>query len=952
MGHRAMGYLMAMLFALSSPPLLGDDAAPLATAQRLLLTGKHAEAAEHFQKLLGQEPMAAAIGLARCHWGQGELDLALSTLRTAIQNSARLKSAARSKLHSELALRLFERGDAEGAQRSLAAALELHANDLLARWVRLQLLTTSGQLDEAAKAQEWFIDYYAAHQEEMKDPDDFRWLGLAAAENARWKRLADQFSFLANTLYPDALDIEKHYWPAHYETGRLFLEKYNQAEALRSFQAALKINPHAAEVHAAVAELALQNYDLDTAQASLDRALEINPNLVVAHRLLCDLHLANFRLEEATAALEKARQLNPHDEETLGRAAALMIIRQGLPAELAATPLGKLFEEVQARNPRPGLFYLTLADRLNESRRFAAAEQFYRQAMQHMPQLIDPPGQLGLMLMRLGREVEAQKLLDQAFDADPFNVRVSNMLKVLEVLSGYATIETEHFIIRFDRGADDLLAQYVARYLEEHVYPELCQRFGFEPKGKSLFEIFNRAKNTRGHGWFSARMIGLPYIGTVGACAGQVVALASPGDMDQPYNWARVVKHEFVHVLNLQQTNFNTPHWFTEALAVLSEGYPRPQTWNTLLLARSAKGDLFNLDNINLGFIRPQSGDDWNLAYCQAELYAQYMLATYGPDALAKMLTAYADNLSTAEAISRCFGVSQAQFEEGYSRYLKAIVQGIRTGEEIEGEQRFADLQRAAAADPANPDLQAKLAYALLAREEFAQARKAAQKAVELQAKHPLALYVLARVHLVVGETEPAVKLLEQALDSARPHGKVLLLLAALRIRSQDLAGAEKLYELGHKAYPNDSRWPKALAGLYLKTGETEKLSRLLVDLAALDADDLPVRKKLARLALDRKDFLAAENWANQALHVNVLDQETHRMLADALLGQRKWLPAAEELKVAIRLQSTDLEARLALAKALQAANQPDAARHALLELLELKPDHAQARELLEALKP
>ena len=39
-------------------------------------------------------------------------------------------------------------------------------------------------------------------------------------------------------------------------------------------------------------------------------------------------------------------------------------------------------------------------------------------------------------------------------------------------------------------------------------------------------------------------------------------------------------------MITLQQTEFNIPHWYTEALAVESEGFPRPQEWNKLLLER------------------------------------------------------------------------------------------------------------------------------------------------------------------------------------------------------------------------------------------------------------------------------------------------------------------------------------------------------------------------------
>ena len=50
---------------------------------------------------------------------------------------------------------------------------------------------------------------------------------------------ADQFDFLVNDLYPAAIHSEAGYWRAHYEAGRLYLEKHNQADAAREFKAAL-----------------------------------------------------------------------------------------------------------------------------------------------------------------------------------------------------------------------------------------------------------------------------------------------------------------------------------------------------------------------------------------------------------------------------------------------------------------------------------------------------------------------------------------------------------------------------------------------------------------------------------------------------------------------------------------------------------------------------------------
>ena len=199
----------------------------------------------------------------------------------------------------------------------------------------------------------------------------------------------------------------------------------------------------------------------------------------------------------------------------MGRLAAAFAVVDGLPSDLAGMRVGGLIAQATERNPRCGEFFASLGSALDQSRKFPAAARYFHEAIARMPQLVEPYGELGIALMRLGDEAEAKKQLDKAFEIDPFNVRVNNMLKVLEVLDGYAVLETEHFVIKFDRGRDEILAQYAGKYLEEEVYPELCRKFDYRPKEKSLFEIFSRARNTSGHGWFSARMVGLPFVHTV-----------------------------------------------------------------------------------------------------------------------------------------------------------------------------------------------------------------------------------------------------------------------------------------------------------------------------------------------------------------------------------------------------------------------------------------------------
>src|SRR6185436_20070842 len=98
------------------------------------------------------------------------------------------------------------------------------------------------------------------------------------------------------------------YWPAKLESGRLYLEKYNEADAARDLKAALVMNPQAAETHTALAELAVQNFELESARRLVDRALELRPGYVPALVVSADIHLANFDADGAIAILEEAQK--------------------------------------------------------------------------------------------------------------------------------------------------------------------------------------------------------------------------------------------------------------------------------------------------------------------------------------------------------------------------------------------------------------------------------------------------------------------------------------------------------------------------------------------------------------------------------------------------------------------------------------------------------------------
>ncbi len=938
--------LVLLTIPLAQPLLAADPNDRLSAAQTLLLTGRYAKAAMAFQAELAQANHAvpAAVGLARCHRAQGQGGAAMAVLAKTFH--AHPDAAA---LPAELARLALEQGDYPLAEKHVAQSLAIDEAQVLARLVQADLLTAHGELEEADKAYAWLVDRYN-QRVNVSNPDTLRWIGQAAACYARWNRLHDQFSLLVNELYPSALRLDKNYWPAHLEAGLLYLEKFNQAEAERSLQAALAINPRSPDVNAALARLAIQNYRLDDARRYLRQALLVHPTHRQSRMMQADIHIANFQPEQAATVLEAVRQDHVRDEQALGRLAAAYGILDGLSDEGRSPRMDQLLVDAERHNPHCGQVYFAAAGTLDKARRFPTAALMLERAIERMPQLVGPRGQLGLMYMRLGREDDARKVLAESHDIDPFNVRVSNSLKVLEVLETYETLETEHFILRFDGRQDALLARYAARHLEA-IYPELCERLDFTPSEKTLFEIFNRARNTDGHGWFSARMVGLPNIHTIGACAGKMVAITSPSAMKKRFNWAQVLRHEFVHVLNLQQTRFNVPHWFTEALAVLLEDQPRSAAWDAMLARRVPAGQVFDLNSINLGFIRPASSEDWQMAYCQAEIYAQYLVDTYGEASLGKMLTAYRDHCNTAAAIERVCGVDVAKFEQGYQQYLQAIVAKLGPVDSDQRPVRFSQLVRMAAERPDDVDLQARLALAYLERRSTAQAGRLADQVLKRSPRHPVATLVKAKLLISIGEASTAGEKLTACLDREHPNLPVVKLLASLHYRQAEWQETETLYTLGQSHDRGNLAWTRSLAMVYLKTGQTKKLVEALTRLATASSDDLPVRKKLAQLALQAGDYQAAMGWANQALQIDVNDPSIHRMLAMALAATKQFEAAAAEYRVALELRPGDRASRLALVRVLLAAGKQAAARTALEPLATQQPDHPEVVKLQEQLE-
>src|SRR5262245_29023896 len=102
--------LTVLIGTLAAAPPEGET--KLATATKLLQSGKYGEAEEAFEALDADDAVAAALGRARCQESVGQREKAVETLTAA---AAKTPDAA--ALPAELARLALERGAAEAAQQ-------------------------------------------------------------------------------------------------------------------------------------------------------------------------------------------------------------------------------------------------------------------------------------------------------------------------------------------------------------------------------------------------------------------------------------------------------------------------------------------------------------------------------------------------------------------------------------------------------------------------------------------------------------------------------------------------------------------------------------------------------------------------------------------------------------------------------------------------------------------
>jgi tetratricopeptide (TPR) repeat protein len=328
--------------------------------------------------------------------------------------------------------------------------------------------------------------------------------------------------------------------------------------------------------------------------------------------------------------------------------------------------------DIDAIAPHLPTAYFEVAEQLAAMRQYPRSAAMYQVAIDRAPWWTAARNGLGLLYTQSGDEDLARSTLDAAHQLDGFNLATTNYLRLLDELGSFDRKESAHFIVMYDGKRDPVIPDYFTDYLES-IYPLVTGEYHTEPAVKTYIEVFPT------HDAFSVRTTGSPWIGTVGASTGRVIAMVAPrkGENTQgAFNWSQVLRHEFTHTVTLAATDNRISHWMTEGLAVMEEHSPLQWAWVPMLYRAVTKHELFDMDALTWAFIRPRRASDRQLAYAESFWVCTYITQTYGHDAILKMLDEFKAGGLQEDVFPKILGRSQTQFFQEFSQWCARQVAG------------------------------------------------------------------------------------------------------------------------------------------------------------------------------------------------------------------------------------------------------------------------------------
>ncbi len=904
--------------------------ADLAKGQDALTHGDYKLAERSFEETTGAEAGRARLGLARVKQALGDYKSAEQIAR-ALTSGKDLDLA----LDASVLLAEIERQTGRYAQARdlLLQGLKVNPKSHALRHALGLSYEALGQVSEAEAQWNLFFDEFAAQTIDLNNAEEMFYVAEAARH---------LYSFEdANESYQEAVEIDKNFHVANITWAELFMEKYAPGEAEQSLSEVLKINPRHPDALADMAALRVgESYDIEASLGFVDKALKVNPKHVPALLVRASIEIDRNEWDKAKDTAREALKVNPESYEARATLATIFWLLDDMKAYEAER------DRVLKLNPHYSRFFHVVMRSAEREHRYHAGVELGEEAVRINDRDYEAMQLIGSGYLRLGQEKLGIDWLRKAYRGDQFNQRTLNTLDLFEKIipRDYELTKSKTFNIRYHKDERPVYERYITPVMEQ-AYADMVKRYGFTPSSPLTIELYQNADH------YSVRTIGLPNLGALGVCFGQVVTAMSPsvGNL----NWGMVLWHELSHVFAIQLSDYRVPRWFTEGLSEYETIRARPE-WrrenDSDLWAAVADNTLPSVTELNYAFMKP-SMQAVVVAYHLSSVTIEYIVAEYGFPKIVEALKLFAKGKETKEVIEAITGKSVATFDKEFRAHLMRRLAPYQGSFHLPGEglDDVKALAKIAKANAGSAEAQARLALGQFYAGEAEAAAEAADAALKIDPGNGIALFISAELAMQARDAKKAKSLYEELIRQGGDSFDVRSRLAMIAANDKDEKAMIAHLQTAKALDPERSYPYQTLADYYESHGKTDLALQELETYVMIEQMDLAPITKLVEAYSKKSLWHKVVHYAELGLFIDPGNGPLQLALAQAYLktGKNKEALFAYDTALLIRPQlRRPAQAHLGRAQALLAMGDKKQAKRAVMDALDLEPDNADALKL------
>jgi tetratricopeptide (TPR) repeat protein len=441
--------------------------------------------------------------------------------------------------------------------------------------------------------------------------------------------------------------------------GRMYLDHWQASEASGLFAEALKINENYAPALLGAALVAGEQFE-GAAIKSAEKALAADPKLYEADEVIARVHLEDGDAKKAADAANAALKIYPEALDAMALLGTIDLLNDKTDSPWMAQAL-KI-------NPRYGEAYAIAGHFFIINRRYDEGIAIYRKALDLDPSLNETRSDMGVNLMRLGKEDEARQQLEQTYNAGYQSPETVNSLRLLDSYKNYDTFKTPTTILRLNKKESALLRPYFQAEFDRAL-ATYEKKYHYKLKQPVQIEAYPD------HEDFAVRTLGMPGLGALGVTFGYVVAMDSPSARKPgQWHWASTMWHELSHVYSLEMTNFRVPRWFSEGLAVYEETAAAPD-WGDRLdpgaIEAIKEKKLLPIADLDRGFMHPTYPNQVIVSYFQGGKICNFIAEKWGYEKLIAMLHDFGNKMTTPEVVQEEFQMKPEEFDKQFLAWLE-----------------------------------------------------------------------------------------------------------------------------------------------------------------------------------------------------------------------------------------------------------------------------------------